>query len=52
MFMEDKAKKVSLEMKPSTEKRADGESEKRLAKEVDLRPSGMTRKNLEFRIIS
>ena len=27
MFMEDKAKKVSLEMKPSTGKRADGESE-------------------------
>ena len=36
MFMEDKAKKVSLEMKPSTEKRADGESEKLLAKVVDL----------------
>ncbi|WP_243000235.1 nitric oxide reductase activation protein [Ruminococcus sp. AF31-8BH] len=34
--MEDKAKKVSLEMKPSTEKRADGESEKLLAKVVDL----------------
>ena len=36
MFMEDKAKKVSLEMKPSTGKRADGESEKLLAKVVDL----------------
>ena len=36
MFMEDKAKKVSLEMKPSTEKKADGESEKLLAKVVDL----------------
>ena len=36
MFMEDNAKKVSLEMKPSTEKRADGESEKLLAKVVDL----------------
>ena len=36
MFMEDKAKKVSLEMKPSTEKRAEGESEKLLAKVVDL----------------
>ncbi|MEI3432682.1 MAG: nitric oxide reductase activation protein [Blautia sp.] len=34
--MEDKAKKVSLEMKPSTGKRADGESEKLLAKVVDL----------------
>ena len=36
MFMEDKAKKVSLEMKTSTGKRADGESEKLLAKVVDL----------------
>ena len=41
MFMEDKAKKVSLEMKPSTGKRADGESEKLLAKVVDLEDAAL-----------
>ena len=36
MFMEDKAKKVAPEMKSSIGKKADGESEKLLAKVVDL----------------